>query len=191
MRDKRRGFTFIEILIVVLILGLIAGFAAPRIDVTKFKVESSMQTMGMTLLALERQSIAQQHDIIVMFDMTQNALRVHEDNNNSGTVDAGERVRRIPLGDDIVYGRGSATAMAAIGAGPVSFTKTISGYKALVFHRDGSASEAAGFYLTSRRGIKYSGYKQDSRAILLDRATGRASWFRYNSAGSGSWVRAF
>ncbi|HUL03147.1 MAG TPA: type II secretion system protein [Gemmatimonadales bacterium] len=189
MRDSRRGFTFIEILIVVLILGMVAAFAAPKIDVTKFKVESAMQTMGMTLLALERQSIAQQHDIIVMFDQTQNALRVHEDNNNSGTMDAGERVRRIPLGDDIVFGRGAAAAMASIGAGPVSFTKTIGGYQALVFHRDGSASEAAGFYLTSRRGMKYSGYPQDSRAIVLDRATGRASWFRYSNL--GAWVRAF
>ena len=189
MRESRRGFTFIEILIVVLILGMIAGFAAPRIDVTRFKVESSMQTMGMTLLALERQSIAQQHDIIVMFDQAQNALRVHEDNNNSGTMDAGERVRRIPLGDDIVFGRGAANALASIGAGPVSFTKTIAGYKALVFHRDGSASEAGGFYLTSKRALNYSGgYKQDSRAILVDRATGRASWYRF---GTSTWVKAF
>jgi len=189
MRDSRRGFTFIEILIVVLILAMLAGFAAPRIDITKFKVESSMQTMGMTLLALERQSIAQQHDIIVMFDQTQNALRVHEDNNNSGTMDAGERVRRIPLGDDIVFGQGSATVMALLGAGPITFTKVIGGYKALVFHRDGSASEAAGFYLTSRRATNYSGYPQDTRAIVLDRATGRASWFRYSNV--GTWVRAF
>jgi prepilin-type N-terminal cleavage/methylation domain-containing protein len=189
MRQSQRGFTFIEILIVVIILGMIAGFAAPRIDVTRFKVESSMQAMGMTLLALERQSIAQQHDIIVMFDQTQNALRVHEDNNNSGTFDAGERVRRIPLGDDIVYGLGGASAMAPLGTGPVTFTKVINGYKALVFHRDGSASEAQGFYLTSRRAAQYSGYKQDTRAILLDRATGRASWFRFSNL--NAWVRAF
>jgi len=187
MRITRRGVTLVELMVVLTIIGLIIAFAAPKIDVTKFKVESSMQAVGMTLLALERQSIAQQHDIIVMFDQTQNALRVHEDLNNNGVMDAGERVRRIPLGDQIVFGLGSAPAMA-MGAGPVTFTKVVNGYKALVFHRDGSASEAAGFYLTSIRATQYSGYKQDSRAILLDRATGRASWWRY---GTSTWVKAF
>jgi len=189
MRLGRQGFSFIELLIVCILLGLVAAFVAPSIDVTKYKIESAMQGVGITLLGLERQSITQQHDIIVMFDQTQQALRVHEDLNNNGVVDAGERVRRIPLGDQIVYGLGSATAMP-MGAGPVTFTKVVSGYKALVFHRDGSASEAAGFYLTSIRATKYSGYKGDARAIVLDRATGRASWYRFNTTGS-TWVRAF
>jgi prepilin-type N-terminal cleavage/methylation domain-containing protein len=188
MRLGRRGVTLIELLVVFVILGMIVAFAAPKIDVTKFQVESSMQGMGMQLLAVERQSIAQQHDIIVMFDTAKQALRIHEDNNNNAAVDAGERVRSIPLGDKIVYGKGSATALAAIGAGPLSFTKVVQGYKAVVFHRDGSASEAAGFYLTSRRGAVYSSYAKDARAITLDRATGRASWSRYNGT---TWVRAF
>ena len=189
MRFSRRGVTLVELLVVLALIGMIITFAAPKIDVTKFKVESSMQAVGMTLLALERQSIAQQHDIIVMFDQTQQALRVHEDLNNNGAVDAGERVRRIPLGDQIVFGKGSATAMT-MGAGPITFTKVIGGYPALVFHRDGSASEAAGFYLTSIRATRFSGYMGDSRAIVLDRATGRASWYRFNVTGS-TWVRAF
>jgi prepilin-type N-terminal cleavage/methylation domain-containing protein len=187
MRLSRQGVTLIELMVVLVILGMIVGFAAPRIDLTKYQIESSMQGVGMTLLALERQSIAQQHDIIVMFDQTKQALRVHEDNNNNGLVDAGERVRSIPLGDKVVFGKGIAAAMT-MGAGPVTFTKVVSGLKALVFHRDGSASEAGGFYLTSKRAVNYNGYPNDSRAIQLDRATGRASWFRYNGS---TWVRAF
>ena len=188
MRSTRSGFTFIEMLIVVIILGMIASFVAPRIDVTKFQIESSMQGVGITLLTLERQAITQQHDIIVLFNQPKQAMRIHEDNNNNGLMDAGERVRSVPLGEKIVFGRGGATAMT-IGAGPITFTKAIGGFPALVFHRDGSASEAGGFYLTSLRAAKYAGgYRQDSRAILLDRATGRASWYRY---GASQWVRAF
>ena len=187
MRLGRQGVTLIELLVVFVILGMIVAFAAPKIDVTKYQIESSMQGVGMQLLAFERQSIAQQHDIIVLFDTANQALKVHEDKNNNGTVDAGERVRSIPLGDKVVFGKGTATAMA-MGAGPVTFTKVVQGYKALVFHRDGSASEAGGFYLTSRRAINYTGYPKDARAIQLDRATGRASWSRYNGT---IWVRAF
>lgn len=188
MRLGRRGVTLIELLVVLIILGMIVAFAAPKIDVTKFQIESAMQGMGMQLLSLERQSIAQQHDIIVLFDTANQALKVHEDNNNNGTVQAGERVRSIPLGERIVFGKGSATALTAIGAGPLSFTKNVQGYKALVFHRDGSASEAGGFYLTSKRSMNYTGYPKDARAITLDRATGRASWSRFNGT---TWVRAF
>lgn len=184
---RRQGFTLMELMVVLVILGMVVAFAAPRIDVTKYQIESSMQGVGMTLLALERQSITQQHDIIVLFDQTNQALKVHEDNNNNAAVDAGERVRSIPLGEKVVFGKGVATAMS-MGAGPVTFTKVVQGLKALVFHRDGSASEAAGFYLTSARAIKYGGYPKDSRAILLDRATGRASWYRYNGS---TWARAF
>lgn len=187
MRLGRQGVTLLELLVVLVFMGLLVAFAAPRIDVTKYQIESSMQGIGMVLLSLERQSIAQQHDIIVMFDTAKQSLRVHEDNNNNATVDAGERVRVIPLGEKIVFGRGGATA-APMGPGTVTFTKVVSGYKALVFHRDGSASEAAGFYLTSQRSVNYTGYPKDARAITVDRATGRASWSRYNGT---TWVRAF
>src|ERR1700680_2041326 len=101
MRVGRLGVTLIELLIVLVILGLIVAFAAPKIDVMKFRIESSMQGVGLTLLAVERQAITQQHDIIVMFDATNQAMRIHEDKNDNGTVDAGERVRSVPLGDDI------------------------------------------------------------------------------------------
>ena len=190
MRLGRQGFTFIEMLIVVIILGMVAAFVGPRIDVTRFQVESSMQGVGLILLAVERQSITQQHNIIVQFDQARQSLRIHEDRNNNGLQDGGERVRGVPLGEQIVFGRGAASAMP-IGPGPITFTKMIGGYPAVVFHRDGSASEAAGFYLTSLRAAKYAGgYAQDSRAILLERATGRASWYRYNQSAS-KWVKGF
>jgi Tfp pilus assembly protein FimT len=188
MSAGRRGVTLVEIMWVFVIVGMLVMFAAPKIDVNKFRIESGMQGIGLTLLATERQAISQQHDVIVMFDVARQSLRIHDDKNNNALVDAGERVRAVPLGEQVVFGRGAAAAMS-MGAGPVTFAKTIGGYPALVFHRDGSASEAGGFYLTSKRAINQpGGYAQDSRAVSVDRATGRASWWRY---GSSTWVRAF
>jgi hypothetical protein len=59
---------------------------------------------------------------------------------------------------------------------------------AVVFHRDGSASEAGGFYLTSTRAATSGAHVEDTRAIELERATGRASWYKY---GPPLWRRAF
>jgi prepilin-type N-terminal cleavage/methylation domain-containing protein len=188
MRLGRNGFTLIELLLVVVILGMLVAFAAPRIDVTKFKVESAMHSVGTTLLAVERLAITKQHNIIVRFDVANQAMRIHEDRDNDGVVDPGEHVRAEPLGEAIVFGRGAAPVMPGMGAGPITFTKLIGGMPALVFHRDGSASEAAGFYLTSQRAAATGTRPEDARAILVTRGTGRASWYRY---GPPMWRRAF
>lgn len=186
-RASLAGFTLIEMLIVMVILGLVVAFAAPKIDMTRYRIESGMQGIGITMLAVERQAITQQHDVILLFDVPNNTIRIHDDANNNGVIDAGERVRGVSLGDGVVFGRAAAPARP-MGPGPVTFTKVINGFPALVFHRDGSASEAGGFYLTSVRAATSGAHLEDSRAIELERATGRASWYRY---GAPVWRRAF
>lgn len=181
------GFTLIEMLIVLVVIGLVVGIAAPKIDVMKFRVQSAMQGVGMILLAAERQAITQQHDVIVMFDVPNNLIRIHDDANNNGIVDPGERVRGMPLGEGIVFGRAGVTPRP-IGDAPVNFTKVVAGLPAVVFHRDGSASEAGGFYLTSLRAATSGVHLDDTRSVELQRATGRASWYKY---GPGGWLEAF
>jgi prepilin-type N-terminal cleavage/methylation domain-containing protein len=181
------GFSLIELLIVLAILGLLVAMVAPKIDITKYRLESEMQGVGMTLLAAERQAITQQHDVILIFDAGQGLIRIHDDKNNNGLVNTGERVRGVALGEGVVFGRASAPARP-MGSGPVTFTKIINGLPAVVFHRDGSASEAGGFYLTSVRAATSGTHLEDTRAIELERATGRASWYRY---GPPFWRRAF
>ena len=49
-RVLRTGFTIIELLMVMVIFGMIVAFAAPKIDPTRYRVNSSMQVMGTTML---------------------------------------------------------------------------------------------------------------------------------------------
>lgn len=186
-RRSAFGFTLIEMLIVLVIIGLVVGLAAPKIDVTKFRIQSAMQGVGMTMLAVERQAITQQHDVIVMFDVPNNLMRIHDDANNNGIVDPGERLRGMPLGEGIIFGRAGVTPRP-MGGAAVNFTKVVAGLPAVVFHRDGSASEAGGFYLTSNRAATGGTHLDDTRSIEIERATGRALWFKY---GSGGWLEAF
>ncbi|MHB1311746.1 MAG: GspH/FimT family pseudopilin [Gemmatimonadaceae bacterium] len=183
----RRAFTLIELLVVVAIIGILVTFAAPKIDIQRFRVNSAVQALGTTILSAQRQAVTDQHDIIVLFDSTANRIRIHEDGNNNGVINTGEHVRFVSLGEAIVFGRGPAPAMP-FGTSSISIVKRIGGTPALVFHRDGSASEVGGFYVTSALAQRSSIRATDARAVSVERATGRASWFRY---GGSAWVKLF
>lgn len=185
--SPRAAFTLIELMMVVSILGLVVAFAAPRIDATRFRVNSAVQGLGTTILAAQRQAVTQQHDIIVLLDSASNRLRIHEDRDNDADIEAGEHVRFVSLGEGIVFGRGAAPA-GTLGSRTIAITKRISGVPALVFHRDGSASEVGGFYVTSVQAQRGSVRATDARMISVERATGRASWSRY---GPNGWVKLF
>ncbi len=183
----RIGFTLIELVIVMAMVGLIVMFAAPRIDLTTMRIDGAVQVLGTTVLTAQRQAITRQHDIIVLFDEANRRLRIHEDRDNDGVVDAGEHVRAVNLGDNVVFGRGAAPAMP-FGGAAIAVTKMIGSEPALVFHRDGSASEAGGFYITSMPAARDNNRPTDARAVSVERSTGRASWFRYRSDG---WIKLF
>lgn len=187
VRRPRTGFSLIEMLIVLVVIGLLVGITAPRIDVVKYRLEAGMQAVGMTLLSAERQAITQQHDVVLTFDVPGGVIHVFDDANNNGLRDAGERGRAVALAEGVVFGRAEAPARP-IGPGPVTFTRTINGMPALVFHRDGSASEAGGFYLTSKRAVDSGQHLEDTRSVEVERATGRATWYRY---GPPAWRQAF
>lgn len=180
-----RGVTLVELITVVTIIGILAAIAIPRIDITGYRVNTAMQTAGLMLLSAQRLAVTRQHDVIVGFDEGSAAIRVHEDADNDGVIDAGEHVRRRPLGDNVVFGRAGAPPYA-IGAGPVTFTQTRDGLRAVTFHRNGSASEYGGVYLTSRRAAQ-SGRADETRALEVERATGRTTWYRHGT----QWLRGF
>ncbi len=184
--STRSGVTLIELLIVVVIIGIVAAFALPRFDYTKYRIESSMRGVGTTLLSAQRRAVTAQHDVVITFDAGTNAIRVIEDANNNGLLDAGERTRGVPLGEQVVLSAGGAPAHP-VGLGPVTFKKKFAGLPALTYHRNGSASERGGVYLTSRRAVLSGTHANDTRLLEIERSTGRVSWHRYN----GVWQRGF
>ena len=187
MRHCRTGFTLIEMLLVFVIVGLLVMFVAPRIDLQKFTVDAAMQSVGTTLLATQRLAVTRQHNIIVAFDTTTEAMRILDDANNNGVADPGEHVHVVPLAEHIVFGLGGATPLGSY-PGPISFAKRFGALPALTFHRDGSASEAGAIYLTTARAAAGLGHAGDTRVIETDRATARISWYR---ASPPIWQRGF
>ncbi len=184
-----RGFTTLEVLLVVAIIGILTAVALPRIDLYRIQANSAVQIMSTTMVATQREALTKQHDMILTFDLANRRMRMVWDANSNSIVDAGERSRTVQLDDRVTFGRGGAPARA-FGAGAINFNKTINGLPALIFHRNGSASGVGGFYVTSTRAVLdgTTKWNRDTRAVEIVRATGRTEWFKYNGT---AWTRGF
>ncbi len=189
MNDRRRlsraGFTLIEILMVIVMIALIARFGLPKLNWSGYRVNGAVRSVAGVLERAERMAITNQSNVNVLFDVTNNAIKIHEDLNNDNTVQANERVRSYPLGEGIVYGQGGAPTH--LYTGPISFTRQQNGMLELIFRRDGSASANGGFYITTTTALK-STRLQDARSIEVNQATGRVSWYQYNGS---QWIKKF
>jgi prepilin-type N-terminal cleavage/methylation domain-containing protein len=174
------GFTLIEILSVIALMGVLIAIAGPRIDLAYYRLSGAMSDVASRLFVAQRTALQSQHDVVVAFDASGSRIRIHQDLNNNHRVDSGEAAVWEALPEGIRFGRGSAAAMGAYSEA-VSLDATQDGYPALTFLRNGSASEEAVVYLTSQRALSSSEYVKDARAIRVQRSTGRPTLYRYDS----------
>src|SRR5437667_241850 len=103
-----RGFTLLEMLLVIVIFGFLVTLVAPRIDLQKFTVDSAMQSAGTTLLVAQRLAVTRQHNIIVAFDTVAEAVRRPVRRRRARSAEPRGDVRRGPLSEHVVFGQGGA-----------------------------------------------------------------------------------
>ena len=189
VRPSSPGFTLLELLVVIAVIGVIVAIAAPKMNLDAYRVNSGVRAVSSTMSYAQRLSITLQHDVRVAFDQANNRLRIHEDANNDGVMDPTERVTYSNLPDGITFGLGSAAPITYIdgssGTGTFNFTQQQAGLPVVVFRRDGSASESGGFYLNSVKALA-TGSTDFVRACEVIRSSGRVIWYTYIT---GAWTR--
>ena len=176
-----RGFTMVEVVIVLALVGIMASIAAPLLSPGRWRADSGVQELMANLNAAQRLAVLRQHDVVVTFLVDERQVRLHRDTDNSGTEDIGEDVRFLQLPETVGFGHGSAPPMTA-GAEAVTFEVHGDG-PTLVFHRSGSASESGAAYLRPLEG-SMSLDAEAVRAVTVVRSTGEVRCYSYRT---GSW----
>ena len=178
----RSGFTLLELVVVLIMVGLIAGMAVPRLNYEKYRADAAMRTVRSILQGAQRNAIMRQTDVVVGFNTTTNQMEIIEDADNDCAYDPGERLTKRPLEDGAKFAIPSSPYGGAVST-PVSGPNmcTIRGLKAIQFLRDGATSTDLDIYLTSSRGTA-----TDFRLIRVTQASGRTETRRFDGS---TWKR--
>jgi type II secretory pathway pseudopilin PulG len=169
---------------VLVLIGLLAAVAIPRINVARMKSDGAARLVRMLVMNAQRTSITRQSNTIVSFDLTNSRIRIVEDYNNNDTLNTTDRVywRGLPEGVRFL-----TPSMARVVGGTASSAlngsdlRTVSSYLSVTFRRDGSASSDADIYFSSRAGVA-----NEYRALTVAPSTGRTDLYRWSGT---AWVR--
>jgi len=168
--------------VVLIMVGIIAGMAVPRLNYEKYRADAAMRTVRTVLQGSQRNAIMRQTNVVVGFDVPNGVMNIVEDANNNCTWDSGERKTSRPLEDGAKFAL-PAAGLGGTPSGAVSGSNlcTILGYPAIQFLRDGASSSSLDVYLTSSRGTQ-----TDFRLVRVTMATGRTESHRYTGT---AWTR--
>jgi prepilin-type N-terminal cleavage/methylation domain-containing protein len=186
----RRGFSLLELVIVLVITGVVAGLALPKLNLTGYRMDAVALEVRSGLQTAQRTALTRQYDVIVSFDTIQNRMRIAPDINNDGAISGPDESRFITwraLGQSegnlfTIPPKGLNTGTLRTPIVGASL-KRVNGWLSFTFHRDGSASSDAEIYVanTTRRSPQF-------RVITVVRSTGRTDTYRYaGSGGAAQW----
>lgn len=184
MQRMRRGFSLVELLIVIVLLAILGAMAIPRSRTASYRADAAALLARTLLQQSQRNAITRQSNVIVSIDTINSRLRLVEDYNNNDTLNTTDRVsfRRLEEG-----ARFAAPPMGRVGGGSAgaavqgSALRIVSAMPGVIFRRDGSASTDLELYVTMRASVP-----TDYRALLVSPTTGRVDVYKW---GGSKWIR--
>jgi len=180
----RSGLTVIELVMVCVIIGIVAGIAIPKFDINRYRADAAGRLLRVLLQEARQNAITRQSNVIVSFDFTNQRLRIVQDYNNNDTINVTDQIQYRKLDEGAHFSKpswaginGTVPTASVVGAGLL----TVSGMTSVIFQRDGSSSSDLEIYVTMR-----DAEPRDYRGVLVTRSTGRNDWYKWNGT---TWLR--
>jgi len=184
VRPARRGFTLIEVMMVVALIGIVVGFAVSRVDFRAYRMDSNVRFLQNVIIGARQTAITKNVTVYVMFDANAHRVRVLQDYDGNGQMDASDTVRFRPLFEGAEFQAPPATIdgeAAAYMTGPGVIQSGNALQLALRILPNGSVSGDAVVYVgTADR------KESRLRAMTVIGATGRTGFW---SRASGTWLQ--
>jgi prepilin-type N-terminal cleavage/methylation domain-containing protein len=180
--SRRSGFSMIELVTTMAIMGIVALMAVPRIDLSRMRSDAGLRQMMTVFVQAQRTALTKQYNVLVSIDVPNGRVRMVEDKNNSSTFDTGDRAVWVALDREVKFTTSPAPLDGLSGVTAFTRQKLIDGYPSVIFRRNGAASSDVAIFLSAKPTEAGA-----ARAVYITQSTGRADGFKYVPT---RWVRA-
>jgi prepilin-type N-terminal cleavage/methylation domain-containing protein len=180
----RRGWTMIEMSIVLALVAILVAIALPNIDFARYRMDANARTVQNQFIAQQLTAVSKNMPMIVTVVYDQGHLTITEDANSNGVADANEYTYNRALVEGAQFVKppvtiDGATPYYATGPGLTYLNQTYL-YPTVTFYPNGSTSGDVVVYIGSS-----SGRLTDMRALQITGATSKIKFYRMVS--DGTW----
>jgi type II secretory pathway pseudopilin PulG len=185
--NARRGWTVIEMSIVLAVIIILAAIAIPNIDFQRYRMDANARTVQNQFITQQLTAIQKNMPVIVTIVYDQGHLAVTEDANANGVADSNEYSYNRSLVEGARFvtppvSVDSAPPYYATGPGLTYLNQTYL-YPTVTFYPNGSTSGDVVIYIGSS-----AGRLTDMRALQITGATSKVKFYRMKS--DGTWQLA-
>lgn len=178
MTPGRRGFTLIEILLVIALIGLFAGWAVTRVNLSGYRIDAAARMVQNTIIGAQQTAITRATDVTVRFDRQNQRIELRFLLNGS------ERVVTRPLPENAAFlmpslGIDGSAADFVAGAGVTVTGNTYT--RDVLFAANGTVPKGDFVIYLGTNADR----PNDQRALAVKGATARVTFWTHNG---GAWA---